>query len=235
MASKQKMTIIAVGGSILVPDKIDTAYIKKLRNLIIEQINEGRRFILVAGGGSTARHYQKAATEVVNIEDEDKDWLGIHSTRLNAHLLRTIFYDIAYPAVLDNPEKPIKKRDLKRYALFVASGWRPGWSTDYIAFRLADRFNVEEVLIATRIPYIYEKDIDVHKNAKHFKDLSWEQYKKLLPKKEWEPGLRCPVDPVATDFASKNKISCVLLQGTDIDNLNNYFSNKEFIGTTIEG
>ena len=35
------------------------------------------------------------------VTDEDKDWIGIHATRLNAHLLRTIFRDVADPVVID--------------------------------------------------------------------------------------------------------------------------------------
>ena len=234
MSNNENITVIALGGSIIVSRKIQTDYLKRLRKFIVEEISKGKKFIIVAGGGSTARNYQKAAETVVDIEDEDKDWLGIHSTRLNAHLLRTIFYDYAYPFVLDNPEKPIKERDFQKYALFIASGWRPGWSTDYIAFRMAHRFNADKVVIATKIPYVYDKDISLHTDASHFEQMTWKEYQNLLPKNDWVPGMKSPVDPIATRFAIENGIKCVLLRGTNIRNLQSYFKGGDFKGTIIE-
>lgn len=164
MVAKNKYIVIALGGSIIISNKIQVDYLKRLRKFLIEYIDKGYKFILVAGGGSTARNYQKAASAIIDIDVEDKDWLGTHSTRLNAHLLRTIFNDFAYSVVLDNPEKPIPKNDLNKYSLFIASGWRPGWSTDYIAFRLAHRFKTKLVIIATKTPFVYDADIHSHKN-----------------------------------------------------------------------
>ena len=58
--------------------------------------------MLVVGGGALARQFQDAAGIVTKVNDEDKDWIGIHSTRLNAHLLRTIFRDVADPVIIDS-------------------------------------------------------------------------------------------------------------------------------------
>lgn len=231
---KDDFTVISLGGSIIISKKIQTQYLKRLYDFINKQINEGKKFILVVGGGSIARDYQKAASQIVDTTNEDKDWLGIHSTRLNAHLLRTIFREQAYPVVLDSPQKQIKKRDLSKYALFIASGSRPGWSTDYVAFKLAHRFGHGEVLIATKVPYIYDKDISQFKEAKPIKKLTWNRYAKLLPSDVWTPGMKAPIDPIATNFAIKNKMKCVLLRGTNIKNLENFFSGKKFDGTIIK-
>lgn len=225
--------VIALGGSILVSKNIQIEYLKRLKTFIEKEIDRGRKFIIVVGGGSTARNYQNAAHAVNSINDEDKDWLGIHSTRLNAHLLRTIFSKYAYPIVLDNPDKPIEERDFKKYALFIASGWRPGWSTDYIAFRLADRFNSSEVIIATKIPYIYTKDISLHKDAKPIERITWNEYINILPTEEWKPGMKSPVDPVAAKFAMNAGINCTLLRGTNLSNLKKYLEGKEIKGTII--
>lgn len=231
---KNNFIVISLGGSIIVSKKIQIQYLKRLYDFINRQIDEGKRFILVVGGGSIARDYQKAASQIAHTINEDKDWLGIHSTRLNAHLLRTIFRERAYPVVLDSPQKQIKKRDLDKYALFIASGSRPGWSTDYIAFKLAHRFGQKEVLIATKIPYIYDRDISQFKDAKPIKELTWNRYKELLPSEVWIPGMSAPIDPIATNFAIKNKMTCVLLRGTNIKNLDNFFDGKGFDGTRIK-
>lgn len=235
MAKKEdNYIVIALGGSILVPKNVQVEYLKRFRDFIIEKIKEGKKFIVVVGGGATARHYQEAASAITEINNEDKDWIGIHSTRLNAHLLRTIFSEHAYPVVLDNPDKPIEERDLKKYALFIASGWRPGWSTDYIAFRLANRFGSSGVVIATKIKHIYTKNVDLHKDAKPLEKMTWKEYEKILPQKEWEPGMKAPIDPVATKFAIDNGLACVLLRGTNLSNFRKYMEGEEFKGTIIE-
>lgn len=230
----KKFIVINLGGSTVVSREIQVDYLRRFYNFVSNQIKQGKKFIVIVGGGSTARKYQEAASGVVDVTDEDKDWLGIHSTRLNAHLLRTIFREFAYPKILTNYNKPISRGDLNKYALFIASGSRPGWSTDYVAFRLAYRFKIREVLIATKIPYVYDKDVSKHRDAKPLRKLTWTAYRKLLPSEKWIPGMKAPIDPVAAKFASDNKIKCVLLRGTNLKNLRNYFEGKDFEGTIIK-
>ena len=86
-----KTVIIALGGSIVFPDQIDWDFLRRFRSFVLREIKKGRRFVIVSGGGRLSRIYQEAAGKVVKVTNEDKDWLGIHATRINAHLLRTIF------------------------------------------------------------------------------------------------------------------------------------------------
>lgn len=228
---KKETIVIALGGSIIVSQKIQSQFLKRFRDMILPLFEE-YRFIIVAGGGTTARNYQQAASHVVAVSDEDKDWIGIHSTRLNGHLLRTIFVGEAYPAVIDNPLRPIVKRDLDKYALFIAAGWRPGWSTDYVAARLADRFHASKMIIATKIPYVYDADIAIHKNAKALPDITWEHYRTLVGDK-WTPGMKAPVDPVASRYAQEKNMDMVVARGTDLANLKNIITGKKFKGTIV--
>ena len=121
MNEKTKFTVVALGGSIIVSRKIQTAYLKRLRNFLKTRIEKGDKFVLVAGGGSVARNYQKAALSVRDVSDEDKDWLGIHSSRLNAHLMRTIFRDIAYIYMIKHYDVIDKKA--REYPVVIGGGW----------------------------------------------------------------------------------------------------------------
>ena len=101
----RKRIIISVGGSLIVPNGgIATEFLRKLNDFIREELAKDpkRQFFLVIGGGATARHYIDAGHDVVGHEltHDDMDWLGVHSTTLNAHLVRTIFRDIAHPKVI---------------------------------------------------------------------------------------------------------------------------------------
>ena len=90
--------IISLGGSLIVPDEIDVSFLKKLRSMVMK-LDE--QIVLVTGGGKTARRYINSAKEVRDLEHEDLDWIGIHSTRLNAQLVKIIFKDVAYENMLN--------------------------------------------------------------------------------------------------------------------------------------
>ena len=184
--TNSKTILIALGGSVICPQagKINTVFLKKLKKLILKFVNRGYRFIIIAGGGKTCRLYQKAAAKIVKLPYEDLDWLGIHATRLNAHLLRAIFREVAYPVVLDKPKKPVEKN----WKVLIAAGWKPGWSTDYIAVLLAKRFRIKRIIDAGNIPFVYSKDLLKYKDAYPIKKISWKNYQKLVGSK-WIPGL----------------------------------------------
>jgi len=229
-----KIIIIALGGSIIVPSagKINVRFLKNFRKLILKFVKKGYRFIIIAGGGKVCRTYQGAAAKIIKVSYEDQDWIGIHATRLNAHLLRTIFKREALPVVLDNPFKKLKKELLKK-PIIIAAGWRPGWSTDYISVLLAKRFKVKQIIDAGNIPFVYNKDLLKYKNATAIKKISWGNYRKLVGPK-WIPGLPCPIDPIAAKEAQKLKIRAIVIRGTDLKNFERLLSDKKFRGTMIE-
>lgn len=237
-----KIIVIGLGGSIVFPGQIDWRFLQRFRSFIRSRISK-KRFILVVGGGRLARVYQEAAGKVVSVTDEDRDWLGIHATRSNAHLLRTVFRDLADPIVIDSRNR-IKKL---RRPITVASGWFPGWSTDYIAIRLAADFGASEVIIAGKPAFVYPIRSggtlralassngagDKELNKKHpFSKLTWNEYLKLIPKK-WKPGLHSPVDPVAAHLAEKEKIKAIIVNGKNLKNFGILLRGKNFKGTII--
>lgn len=223
-----KTIVIALGGSVVCPDKIDTAFLRKFSQFILRFIRRRRRFIIVVGGGRIARLFQVAAHKVGRIIDEDKDWLGIHATRLNAHLLRTVFRQVADPVVIDRRHR-LKKLS---YPVTIASGWRPGWSTDYVAAVLAYDFGTKEFIVAGRPAYVYNRDPAKDKRAKILRGLSWQEYRRLIPRK-WKPGLHSPVDPVAAEFSARHGLRAVVLNGRNLRNLEWFLTNRSFKGTII--
>lgn len=224
-------SVIALGGSIVVPNGgVNTEYLIKFREFVLKFLTEGKRFVLVMGGGAIAREYQNAASKIVALSDEDKDWLGIHATRLNAHLLRAIFFDVAHPVVIDNPTREIK--DMEKYNLFIASGWRPGWSTDYIAVMLAKRFGAKQFICATSVPYVYDDDVEKNASAKPIPEIFWADYRKIIGD-VWTPGFRAPVDPVSAKLAQAEKIEAVVVLGTNLLNLGKVIRGEKFEGSVI--
>ncbi|HSX28891.1 MAG TPA: UMP kinase [Candidatus Saccharimonadales bacterium] len=232
MHESKERFIISVGGSLIVPPGgIDTAFLSSFGELIREQLaaHPQRQFFLVTGGGYTAREYQQAGQEVVGHElpADDLDWLGIHSTRLNAHLVRTIFRDIAYPRIIKDFNVIQKISE----PVVVAAGWKPGWSTDYIAVLLAEDYKVATVINLSNITQVYDKDPKLAKDAKPLDHLDWETYRGMVGE-VWTPGLSTPFDPIAAKKAAELHTKVVVMNGS-IENLQNYLEGAKFTGTVL--
>ncbi|HBB76938.1 MAG: aspartate kinase [Candidatus Levybacteria bacterium RIFOXYA1_FULL_41_10] len=226
--------IISVGGSLIVQNGgINTEFLKKLNTFVREQLakNKNRQFFLVTGGGTIARQYRDAGEEVIGrkITRDDKDWLGIHATKMNAHLVRTIFRDIAHPFVLKHYEIIRKVEE----PVVVASGWKPGWSTDYCAVMVCEDYGIKEMINLSNISQVFDKDPKQFPDAKPLKNISWEDFRKLVGD-EWIPGMNSPFDPVAARKAHELGVKVIVLDGNDFENIEKYFRGEQFVGTVIE-
>lgn len=223
--------VMSVGGSLIVPDGIDTQFLKKLKALIENQIaHHERHFIIIAGGGRTARNYQEAARSITELNPDDLDWLGIHATRMNGHLLRTIFKDVAYPTMITNPNDILEVP--KNSPLIIAAGHHPGASTDLRAVEIAGNINAHKVVNLSNTDYIYTADPRTDLQAKEIEDITWAEFRKLIPT-EWNPGLSSPFDPVAARTAESLGIEVASINGDDLTELANYLDDKPFVGTKI--
>ncbi len=226
--------VMSIGGSLIVPNGgINTKFLNKLNKFIRVQLakNNNRQFFLVVGGGQIARHYRDAGEDVIGhkLTRDDLDWLGVHATRLNAQLLRTIFRDIAHPYIIKHYEIIRKVTE----PVVVAAGWKPGWSTDFDAVLLCEDYRVTEVINLSNINKVYNKDPNKYKSAKPIDKMNWKDFRKLVGDK-WVPGLHAPFDPVAAQKAEELGIKVAVLSGHDFKNLENYFNGKKFEGTVIE-
>jgi uridylate kinase len=224
--SYHETIVMSVGGSLIVPDQIDTAFLTTLKTIIEAEITRSRRFIIIAGGGKTARRYQEAAGSVAHLAAEDLDWMGIHATRLNGHLLRTIFRTVAHPAVITNPDDIL---DVPSSApLIIAAGYRPGSSTDLRAVQIAERVGATRLINLSNIEYVYSDDPRTNHDAKPITTISWSAFRAMIPT-EWDPGLSSPFDPVAAREAE----AVAIISGLHETALQDYLADREFVGTRI--
>ena len=225
------VTVISLGGSIVAPDGADEGFLKEFTALIAEllSLDDKRRFILVVGGGGPARAWQKAYRNVSSAPvDEQADWIGIMATRLNAELVKAVMGEWCTQDVVTNPTQvePLMGRVL------VASGWKPGFSTDYDAVLLAERFQADAVINLSNIEKIYTDDPKKNPGAKAIDAISWADFCSMVGD-EWVPGKNVPFDPVASRHAAKLGLKVICAAGKNLPNLKNILLEKEFIGTTI--
>lgn len=220
--------VMSVGGSLIVPDQIDTDFLATFKTFL--ETETDKRFVIIAGGGRTARRYQDAALELHPLDKEDLDWLGIHATRLNGHLLRTILKDIAYPVMITNPDEILDAP--KDARVIIAAGYRPGASTDLRAIQIAERVEATKVVNLSNIDYVYTADPKTDPSATPIKEISWGEFRKLIPS-EWDPGLSSPFDPIAARTAEEKGIEVACINGVRLAELKNYLNGQDFIGTRI--
>ena len=229
---RSKSVVISVGGSLIVPEKVNSAFLKSFRDLILRHVSKKppTRFILISGGGKTARNYQEAASSIHEASSEDLDWIGIHATRLNGHLLRTVFEDVAYKRVLKNPNEKV---GFGKSKVIVAAGWKPGCSTDYDAVLFARTHKIGTIINLTNVDYIYDKNPKQFKDARPLKQISWKYYRQMVGDK-WSPGMNAPFDPVAAKEAEKLGLTVYVINGKNLDSLESVLEGKRFIGTILK-
>ncbi len=226
---EKKKIIISLGGSLLWKEnEINLNFLKKFRNLILKHLKK-YKFVIFVGGGKIARKYQEALKEF-GAESFERDQIGIEVTRLNAKVVKRIFSSFCNNTIITDPTKKVNfKKDI-----IVGSGFKPGFSTDYVSVLFAKHNRIKEIINLTNIDFIYDKDPRKFKNVKPLKEISFKEYKRIIGGK-WEPGLSTPFDPIASKLAEKLSINVFIINGEFLKRLDCVLNKKIFIGTLIYG
>lgn len=228
MPHPHERIVVSVGGSLIVPDGIDVDFLTRFKALVLEKVQKGYSFTIIAGGGKTARRYQEAANAVTPLSREDTDWIGIHSTRLNGQLLRNIFVGYAHQHVVKNPTIDIDSDE----PIIIAAGWQPGCSTDYDAVLMAKNLGAHRLVNLSNIDYVYTADPKKDPEAEKIERTTWAEFRKLIPD-AWDPGLSSPFDPVAAKEAESLNLEVVIMNGANLDAFGKYLDGEPFTGTVI--
>lgn len=222
--------IVSVGGSLIVPNSIDIQFLSSFKKIILEEIAAGKKFVIITGGGRTARAYQEAGNTVTPLSADDQDWLGIHATRLNAHLLRAVFYREAHPKIITDPIHDTLPGNAD---IVIAAGFRPGASTDLRAVEIAERLGAKKLANLSNIDFVYDKNPKEFPDATPLPKVSWSTFRTLIPD-HWDPGLSSPFDPVAATRAEELSLEVAIINGEHIEEFKKYIEGAPFQGTIID-
>ncbi len=226
----QPVKILSVGGSIVIPKTgFDIAFLQSFRQLILDEVASGSRFILVIGGGATCRAYQNAAKEVIAMTKDDLDWIGIYTTQFNAKFVHTLFKGHVTEEFLFNPHEKI---DLT-HAISIGAGYEPGHSTDMDAVILAETYGASEILNLSNIAYAYTKDPNKFADAEKIEHMDWQTFRDEVVGHDWDPGKSAPFDPIASKRAQELGLKVAILDGTNIDTVRKAVRGEAFDGTRI--
>lgn len=227
MAEEKNTIIISLGGSLVAPGDIDLGFLKNLKHVLVKYLPAKRFFVLV-GGGKVCRNYQKALLEF-GAKPADRDWIGINVSRLNAEVVKQLFFEFAYPKIIADPTKKIKTSK----NLIVGAGWKPGWSTDYDAVLVAKTNKIKTIINLTNVDFVYDKNPAEFPDARPLKEIDWRSFERIVGD-SWTPGLSMPFDPKASKLAGKLGLQVAMINGKNLERLEDFLNNKPFTGTIIK-
>ncbi len=223
------MVVISLGGSIVVPSDVDVIFLTSFRQVIADHhAATGERFVLVIGGGAPARRYQLAYREAGGALHESQDWIGIMATRLNAELVRHVMAPLCTDPVVYDPTGDISFDG----TVLVAAGWKPGFSTDFDAVVLAERFGAPGVINLSNIEKVYTDDPKTNPDARPLDTVTWGEFRTIVVD-TWTPGGNLPFDPVATRRAAELGLFVVAAAGKNLENTQAILEGRSFTGTRI--
>ncbi len=221
--------VISIGGSVLVPNKDDADYLKKLAS-ILKEVSATHKLYVVTGGGRIARYYISFG-RALNADEHYLDELGIEVTRLNARLLIKALGDHAYPKPAEDIDEAEEAGNT--YKIVVMGGTAPGHTTDAVSAMLAEKVGAVRLVNATNVDGVYDSDPKKNDNAKKFDKMSYEQLRGVSSKEHDRAGPTVIFDPRGAEIIAKVKIPLYVCYGRDLDTLKNAIIGEEFKGTIV--
>jgi len=231
MKKNKKVITISLGGSLIIPDKINYAIIEKLKK-ILRKNYKNYKFAIVCGGGAIARAYisamKKEHKSIYEISQA-----GIRATRMNA-LFMANFFGKEANSILPRDMQEVKNQLKKNDVVFCgALRYDNNSTSDSTAAKLAS-FLKTDFINMTNVPGLYTSNPSTDKNAKFIPSISWKEFEKKALKIPYHSGQHFVLDQKASTIIRKHKIKTYII-GQNLINLEKILKGKKFTGTTISG
>jgi uridylate kinase len=225
----KKVIVLSLGGSLIIPDKVNTPFLNKFKKTILD-LSKKYKFVIVCGGGSIARKYIYSLREA-RINEKFQSFAGIAATRTNARFMN-YFFNIdpkeGIPHTLKSLKKYVKTKDI----IFCgALDYKPNQTSDATASEISREYNTIFINL-TNVEGLFDKNPFKYKRAKLIKRISWKDFDKMASIQKFRPGQHFALDQKASKIILKNKIKTYII-GKDTKQLKNILSKKEFLGSLI--
>ncbi|MBI4092843.1 MAG: UMP kinase [Candidatus Kerfeldbacteria bacterium] len=216
--------VISLGGSVIVPRRVDVRFLKRFVALI-RKLSKSRRIAITCGGGAAARSMAAAARALGVRRNEDLHWIGIRQTATNAEVVRAAL-GVRGPVITSYSERT-------RFSgrIVVAAGRRPGGTTDYCAVVLARALGATTIYNITDVAGVYSADPRVSRRARLLPALTWRGFLRLIGS-PLMPSMHAPFDPVASRAAARHRVRVVVMS-KDTANFARALDGLPFVGTVI--
>lgn len=224
---KKKLVVISLGGSLIVPNKVDNIYLQRFK-ILVNKLRKQFNFVIVAGGGKTARDYISA----MHGENEImKSLVGIMATKLNARLVSSVF------GLSENvPDTILEvKKELRLHGISIsgALGFHSDMTTDGNAAQIAKELKASSFINLTNVDGLFDKDPKKFKDAKLIKKITYDKFFRIVNSFKYHPGQHFVLDQAAAVIIKKYKIKTFIINGKNFSNIIKLLNNKKYTGTFI--
>ena len=226
---KKEPVVLSVGGSLIIPEKIDIPFLHKLKNTLLK--NKTHKFVLVTGGGVIARKYI-TALKAENKPTKELAEAGIRATRMNAHFLMQLFGSKANQS-LPTDMKQVRSA-LRKNQIVICGALRftPNATSDTTAAKLAHLLK-SDFINMTNVKGLFTANPKTNPKAKFIPEITWKDFDKLANKTKHQAGQHFVLDQSAATLIKNNETTTYIINQS-LTNLSNLLNGKRFIGTTIQ-
>lgn len=220
--------VISLGGSRIVPDDVDYKFLREFQKLI--DSHRDKKFVVVCGGGSSARRYISAFKKLgLGLRAQSDE--GIAITRFHAGFMSR-FFGAEANEVIPRNMKSVKGMLGKNRVVFCgALRWKDNNTSDGNAAQLAGYLSCPFINL-TNVRGLYDKD-PVKKRAKFIGRISWKKFFGIAKKVKYVAGQHFVLDLVAAEEILKGRIDCYIVGSLgDVDLV---LKDGKFKGTLISG
>ena len=222
--------VVSLGGSRIVPDGVDYEFLREFRELI--DMHKNKRFVIVCGGGRTARRYISAYRKLGK-DEREQSMEGIAITRLHAGFMMQIFGREANSVVPRNMKRVRSLLGKNRVVFCGALRWREKNTSDGTAAKLAGFLECPFVNL-TNVRGLYDKDPGKYKSARFVSRISWGEFWEIVRKIKYEAGQHFVLDRVAAkEIMEKRIVTYIVGSLGALDRV--LLGKKRGVGTVIDG
>lgn len=222
--------MISLGGSRIVPDDVDEGFLKRFKKLVVS--HPKHKFVVVTGGGSTARRYIRALRKLGK-STKEQSLAGMAITRLHAGFLARLFGRRANEVIPKNMKKV--KNLLRKNQIVFAGALRyqkdntsDGTSAELAAYLRCPFINL------TNVKGLYTSNPKKNKKARFIPKITWKKFDAIASKIKYSAGQHFVLDQTASKIILKKKVPTYIVGSlASIDKI--LKGKKDFGGTLIYG
>jgi len=227
-----KIMVISLGGSLIVPDKIDYKFLENFKHTLRKHYRK-YKFVVVCGGGTIARKY----ISILRVDKQSEKQLslaGILATRMNARIMMQFFGKNDANDSLPMNMKEVKDNLEKNNVIICgALRFKPHSTSDGTAARLANFLNADFINM-TNVKGLYTANPFTHKDAVFIPHETWKQFEARANSRIYHSGQHFVLDQEAATLIRRFKTKTYII-GPNTANINKILKGKRFIGTLISG
>ena len=228
-APSSDIYVVSIGGSLIIDENgPNPEKLRAICDAISSLHSSGKKFVVVVGGGRTARSYVEAARSFTQ-NNYSLDLLGIHITRANAMLAIAALPNAHNEVLTDIPRA---REIINAGKIPVFGGIMPFFTTDSVAALLAESLGGAFVNL-TNVDGIYDSNPADNPEAKRFDEIGYAKLISLIVQSGSSPGQNVVLDLAACLILQRSNIPGVVLNGNDTSNFSNYVNGYTFTGTVI--